>query len=433
MADRRHHCDVAIVGAGPAGLSAARAAASHGVRVMLIDPQPVPGGQVWRNDVRHGAPGPARSLRRELAAAGVPMLMQSEVAGHAGKRLFVRSGQVAVTVDYGSLVLATGARELLLPFPGWTLPGVTGAGGAQALAKQGWPMRGKRVLVAGSGPLLLAVADTLHRHGARVLGIHEQASMRALSMFTAGLWRWPGKAVQAARLRLSLWSVSYHAGSHVLRALGDERLRAVDLRIGGRTATVECDQLACGFGLVPNIELAQAMGCALDGGGPHAHVLVDRWQGSSVKCVFAAGEACGIGGLDCALAEGAIAGHAAAGRREAARALLPRRAHARRFATALNRRFALHDGLRALAEPDTIVCRCEDVRLSALSACAPGREAKLLTRCGMGACQGRVCGSALAELGGATRDGFRPPIFPVPLEVLAGFGGGLPADSSQEL
>ncbi|WP_411833376.1 FAD-dependent oxidoreductase [Pseudoxanthomonas mexicana] len=433
MAEHRHRCEVAIVGAGPAGLSAARAAAAHGARVLLIDPQPAPGGQIWRHDVRHGAPALARALRAGLEAAGVPMLLQSEVVGCAGRRLFVRSGAQAAQVDYDRLVLATGARELLLPFPGWTLPGVTGAGGAQALAKQGWPVRGRRVVVAGSGPLLLAAAATLRRHGARVLGIHEQAPARALAAFAAGLWRWPGKALQALRLRAALAGVPYRAGSHVLRALGDGRLRAVELRVGARTLTLDCDQLACGFGLVPNIELAHALGCALDhAGGRHAQVAVDDWQRTSVEEVYAAGEACGIGGVDCATVEGAIAGHAAAGRRQAARALLPARARARRFAAGLRRHFALHDGLRTLADADTLICRCEDVPLSALAGLAPGREARLMTRCGMGACQGRVCGSALAELGGAARGGLRPPIFPVPLEVLAGFGHDLPADPPQE-
>ena len=433
MAERMHHCDVAIVGAGPAGLAAARVAASHGARVLVVDPQAAPGGQVWRQDLRHGAPAPARALRAQLEQAGVAMLMQSEVVGHSGSRLFLRSGHEAASIDYGALVLATGARELLLPFPGWTLPGVTGAGGAQALAKQGWPLRDRRVVVAGSGPLLLAAAATLRRHGARVLGIHEQASRRAVAGFGAGLWRWPGKLVQAAGLRAALGNVPYRTGSHVLRALGDRALRAVELRIDGRDVTVDCDQLACGFGLVPNIELARLLGCELELSGAHAHVRVDQWQCTSVATVFAAGEACGIGGVDCALVEGAIAGHAATGRGNAARGLHARRRRARRFAERLQRHFALGAAVHALAGPDTIVCRCEDVPMSALSAYAPGREARLMTRCGMGPCQGRICGSALAELGGVVRDGFRPPIFPVPLEVLAGFGDALPAGQTQEL
>ncbi|NZA25096.1 NAD(P)/FAD-dependent oxidoreductase [Luteimonas sp. SJ-92] len=427
MAEPRLRCDVAVVGAGPAGLAAARAAAALGAAVLVLDAQPAVGGQVWREDALHGLPARAASARSALQALGVRVLTQAEVVGCAGNRLFVHAAQAAVAIDYDALVLATGARELLLPFPGWTLPGVTGAGGAQALAKQGWPLRGLRAVVAGSGPLLLASAATLRRHGARVVSIHEQAPAAAVSGFALGLWRWPGKAAQALQLRAGLWRSRYLAGSHVLRALGDERLEAVEVRCGARSRTIACDLLACGYGLVPNVELAQALGCALDG-APHPQVRVDGLQRSSVDGVFAAGEACGVGGVDCAALEGRIAGLAAAGDAAGAGALSPRRERARRFAASLQRHFALHDGLRRLAAPDTLVCRCEDVPLAALDGCAGAREARLAARCGMGACQGRICGTALAEMGRFPRDGLRSPIFPVPLEVLARFGDAPPPD-----
>ncbi|MCD9005896.1 NAD(P)/FAD-dependent oxidoreductase [Luteimonas sp. XNQY3] len=421
MSERRLRCDVVVVGAGPAGMSAAQAAASHGASVIVVDAQPQPGGQIWRHDVRDGAPPPSSTLQAALAAAGVTLLPQSEVVGSAGRRLFVRIGNDGATIDHEALVLATGARELLLPFPGWTLPGVTGAGGAQALAKQGWPVRGQRVVLAGSGPLLLAAAATLRRHGADVLGIHEQAALPAVAGFAAGLWRWPGKLAQALQLRASLAAVPYRTGSHVLRAIGDDRLRAVELRVGGRSIELECDMLGCGFGLVPNVELALSLGCALDDGTPHPRVIVDDVQRSSIAHVYAAGEACGIGGVDCARIEGGIAGHAAVGQARAARALLSRRARARRFAAALRKTFALHDDIRALADGSTLICRCEDVRLDALAGCDGARETKLMTRFGMGPCQGRICGTALAEIRGVARTGFRVPIFPVSLDVLSCF------------
>ncbi|MCA0392516.1 MAG: NAD(P)/FAD-dependent oxidoreductase [Proteobacteria bacterium] len=431
MAERRLDCDVAVVGAGPAGLSAARAAASAGARVVLLDPQPRPGGQVWRNDVMHGMP--ARSLALQAALRASPdttLLMRSEAVAAMKGTLFVHVDGDAVELHHAALVLATGARELLLPFPGWTLPGVTGAGGAQALAKQGWPLRGKRVLLAGTGPLLLAAGNTLRAHGAQVLAILEQAPLAEVAAFAAGLWRWPGKARQAAAIRAALWRTPYRCNSHVLRAFGEDRLRAVQVSLDGAIETVECDQLACGFGLVPNVELAQSLGCELAYDGAHPRVMVDDWQRSSVEGVLAAGEACGIGGLDCAEVEGAIAGHVAVAALDAARALWPRRRRARRFAADLQRRFALGDHVRALADDDTILCRCEDVPLSAIPEHMQGREAKLATRCGMGACQGRVCGTALAELRRVRRGGLRPPVFPVSLEVLAGFGQDDPANPS---
>ncbi|MCD9085241.1 FAD-dependent oxidoreductase [Stenotrophomonas sp. SY1] len=423
-------CDVAVIGAGPAGLSAAVAAAGQGARVVIVDASPQAGGQIWRNDVRFGAPAAARALREQVMVSGAMVLSRHEVVAASGGQLLLNGDAGAATLEYGNLVLATGARELLLPFPGWTLPGVTGAGGAQALAKQGAPMQGRRVVLAGSGPLLLASAYTLKRHGAEVVGIHEQATRQQLHAFAAALWRWPAKVMQAVQLRTALAGVPYHCDSHVLRALGDARVEAVELQRGNRTQTIACDQLACGFGLVPNIELAQLLSCDLHAQGRHAAVRVDEFQRTSVAGIFAAGEACGIGGVDCATVEGSIAGLAAANASGAARRLFPRRARARHFAALLGEHFALGDAVRRLADADTLVCRCEDVRFSDLAGMHDARAIKLKTRCGMGPCQGRICGPALAEIVDLPRTGSRPPVFPVPLNVLAALHAGTPTDSS---
>lgn len=413
--------DVAVIGAGPAGLTAAATAAGHGLRVALLDAQARQGGQVWRHDARHGAP---RAARAAIAALGdqVQWLAQHQVVATNGRRLLAESPHGAREIDATHIVLATGARELLLPFPGWTLPGVTGAGGLQALAKQGWSLAGKRVLVAGSGPLLLATAATLRRHGAQVLGVLEQASARELAAFAATLWRWPARAWQAARLRAQLTGVPYRCGSFVTHAFGEGRLRAVSWRDARGTHQLECDHLAVGYGLVPNIELAALLGCALDHVGTHPHVRVDALLRTSVPGVLAAGEALGIGGLAAARLEGILAGHVAAGELKSAHALHARRQRARAFAAQLARHFALDHRLHALANERTIVCRCEDVPLGALDDCPDARSARLAARCGMGACQGRICGTALAEMGRFPRGGLgRPPLFPVRLATLAGF------------
>ncbi|WP_369939181.1 NAD(P)/FAD-dependent oxidoreductase [Xanthomonas medicagonis] len=418
--------DVIVAGAGPAGLAAALAAAGHGRRVALVDLQTRAGGQVWRHDVTHAPPRLAARTLAQLAASRIEFLSQTQLLMAQDQQLLADGPQGARWLGYDALVLATGARELLLPFPGWTLPGVTGAGGAQALAKQGWPLAGKRVLVAGSGPLLLASAATLRRHGAQVLGIVEQASLRALAGFAARLpLRWPDKALQALRLRAELVGVAYHSGSVVLSAQGDGHLQSVRIDGPRGRRDIDCDQLAIGYGLVPNVELAQLLGCRLAHSGAHPCVAVDAQLRTSVAGIYAAGEALGIGGLDCARIEGAIAGHLAAGKGAAAQALQPRRRRARAFAALLQRQFALDPRIRTLAAPDTLVCRCEDVSLDALRGYRDLRDAKLATRCGMGACQGRICGSALTELGLAPRpddfsdDGRRPPLFPVRLEALA--------------
>ncbi|MGY0634308.1 FAD-dependent oxidoreductase [Luteimonas sp. A478] len=422
MGEQVRSFQVVVVGAGPGGMSAAVAAASSGRRVLLVDAQPAPGGQVWRRDVAFGAPAEADALQGRLEDLGVEQLRQAEVVGATGQRLVIRVDAQLLQVDFEALVIASGARELFLPFPGWTLPGVTGAGGAQALVKQGCGVRGKRVVVAGSGPLLLAAAATLHRHGAQVLGIHEQAGPAAVAAFTAGLWRWPGKLGQALRLRTILRGVPYRLGSHVVRAHGDAGLTAVDIVRAGRVKRVECDMLACGYGLVANVELAHALGCRLEDGAAHPVVPVDDFQGTSVAGIYAAGEACGIGGVDCARVEGTIAGLAAAGMPERARRLFGRRIRARHFASHLQRGFRLRDEVRALAEADTVVCRCEDVTCGELEGHRSDREMKLVSRCGMGPCQGRICGSAIAEMRGIRRGGFRFPIFPIPLAALSGVG-----------
>lgn len=423
MTESVRHFDVLVVGAGPAGLNAAAAAASHGVRVGLIDAQPRPGGQVWRHDVAAPQPSPAVGVLATISQHGVEWIAQAQVVQAGPECLLAETAQGTLRLHYRALVLATGARELLLPFPGWTLPGVTGAGGAQALVKQGWPMIGKRAVVAGSGPLLLAAALTLKRHGAQVLGIHEQASSAAVRGFALRLPRWPGKAVQALGMKLQLAGIPYRGGSVVVAAYGDARLREVEIDGPRGRERIACDHLAVGYGLVPNTELAESLGCRLELAGAHPAVAVDAELRTSVEHVFAAGEALGIGGRDCAQVEGAIAGHLAAGHSGPARAEQRKRRHARAFAGLLARSFALDPRIRSLADADTVVCRCEDVTLRELQGFASARDARLATRCGMGACQGRICGAALAELDPACVEspgaGRRPPLFPARLATLA--------------
>ncbi|GGA33891.1 FAD-dependent oxidoreductase [Dyella nitratireducens] len=410
--------DIVIVGAGPAGLAAAEAALAQGARVAWLDAQSAAGGQVWRKDIRYGWPRQAARVITEVVnhphATWMP---QTQVIAAEQNALLLQNEREGWRITYGSLILATGARELLLPFPGWTLPGITGAGGLQALVKQGWPLDGRRVVIAGSGPLLLAAAVTAKRHGAHVLGIYEQASDAAVHGFARKLWRWPGKALQAAVLRSQLAGIPYHCGSIVTRALGEHALERIEIDGPHGTQRIECDQLAIGYGLVPNVELAQMLGCAMKQEGAHPCVDVDTSQRTSVTNIYAAGELCGIGGRDCAWLEGRIAGLVAAGA-DIDASLLRQQRHARTFAAALREHFKLDPYIHDLAQPDTLICRCEDVPLQALKDYDDARSAKLATRCGMGACQGRICGTALAELGLFPRSGQRPPLFPARLASL---------------
>jgi NADPH-dependent 2,4-dienoyl-CoA reductase/sulfur reductase-like enzyme len=332
------------------------------------------------------------------------------------KRLRIETIDGSCDLSYERLILAPGARERFLPFPGWTLPNVMGAGGLQALVKSGLPIEGKLVVVAGSGPLLLAVAAYLRRKGAIIRTIAEQAPRSRVARFGLGLLGAPLKLTQAAGMRLALWDTPYRLGCWPTLAVGWDRLEAVSLTIGRRSWLEPCDYLACGFGLVPNTELPRMLGCAVRQGA----VAVDDWQETSVENVHCAGEATGIGGLDKSLVEGAIAGLAASDDRDGARARFPERDKARAFATSLDQAFALRDELRLLSRADTIVCRCEDVNYSQIEPFATPRAAKLQTRCGMGPCQGRICGAALEFLRGWPPDSIRPPILPARLESLSG-------------
>jgi NADPH-dependent 2,4-dienoyl-CoA reductase/sulfur reductase-like enzyme len=401
--------DALVVGAGPAGLAAAYRAALNGLRVTVVDDNPAAGGQIWRGEEAKPASREAQAWFEKLRSVDIQLITGARVFQQPapGTLLAETPGGVS-ELNYQHLVLATGARERFLPFPGWTLQNSMGAGGLQALVKTGLPIEGKRVVVAGSGPLLLAVAAYLRTHGAEVLVIAEQTSSLQLAKFAMGL---AGKASQAFDLKRQLRGVRYLSGCWVVAAHGDGQLESVTLSRGGNIA---CDYLACGYHLVPNIELAELLGCKIENGS----VTVNQYQQTSVTNVYSAGEATGIGGLELSLVEGEIAGLAIAGKHEEARGLFPDREQQRRFAARLNRTFALRDELKRLPAPETIVCRCEDVTFQRLSAHRSWREAKLQTRCGMGPCQGRVCGGAVEFLFGWRAESVRPPVLPVRVESL---------------
>jgi D-hydroxyproline dehydrogenase subunit alpha len=397
--------DIIVVGAGPAGMAAACAAAPSGASVAVIDLSPAPGGQIWRGSTA-GDSLASRWFER-FRAASVERFYETHVIDRPSDALLLcDSPQGALELSFSALILATGARERFLPLPGWTLPNVFGAGGMQALAKSGLPVEGKRIVVAGSGPLLLAVAAYLRRHGAKVPLIAEQAPPSRVFRFAARLLRHPWKLAQAARLQPG--AARYLTGCWPVRAEGAGKVESVTLRRGAATWSEPCDFLASGFGLVPNLELALLLGCRTARG----FVAVDEWQRTSVENVYCAGEPVAIGGVDLALASGEIAGHAATARRDQARRRFAARDRALGFAAAMERAFALRDELKLLPEPETLICRCEDVPLARLRGHAGWRSAKLHTRCGMGPCQGRVCGPAAEFLLGWPHDSVRPPLFP---------------------
>ncbi|RKE22781.1 FAD-dependent oxidoreductase [Streptomyces sp. TLI_171] len=446
--------DLAVIGAGPAGLAAADAAAALGLRVALLDAGARLGGQYYRHPapelgaarpekLHHGWAAFARLRDRLTANPLVDHLPGHHVwAAEAGEpwRLHATRGPEAgdrATVLARAVLLATGAHERHLPFPGWTLPGVVTAGGAQAMLKSGLVLPGRRIVVAGSGPLLLAAASSLVAAGARVPAIVEATSYLGYARGLPVLVGNPGKLAEGAShgARLLRHGVRLRRSSAVVEAHGTDRVTGVtvarlDARwqpVPGTERRIACDALAIGHGLVPQLDLAVELGAETVAGPDGAAALkVDAQQRTSVPGLWAAGETCGVGGADLALAEGVLAAHSVAGRPAPARELTIRRRR-RAFAALMAAAHAPGPGWTRWVTDDTDVCRCEEVparavreAVEALGA-ADARTVKLLTRAGMGWCQGRMCGPAVACLSGGPlgRPDSRPLSCPVPLAQLA--------------
>ncbi|REG52241.1 thioredoxin reductase [Paraburkholderia sp. BL6669N2] len=412
--------DIVIVGAGPAGLNAASAAARAGATVALLDDNPRAGGQIWRQGPGQAPQAPLRDFLTAISGqSAITHWPSTRVIAPLGSRglLLESAERGGACVSYERLILATGARERLLPFAGWTLPGVTGAGALQALIKGGVPVRGERIVIAGSGPLLIAALATARAAEARVAAVVEQASAFDVARFGTSLLATPGKLRQAVGLTRGFAGLHYWTGSIVEEALGDGRVEQVTIRRGreARRVVLDCDRIASGYGLVPNITLAQALGCAISEAG---EIVVDDDQRTSVEAVLAAGECTGVGGAELAGVEGEIAGLAASGAAEGRAALDAQRERWRRFGRRVETAFALRDAARTPPADATLLCRCEDVSIGEVRAFASWREAKLHTRCGMGACQGRICGTAANLYFGWQSGAPRPPFSPAQIGTL---------------
>ncbi|MFD6907735.1 FAD-dependent oxidoreductase [Streptomyces sp. NPDC060077] len=454
--------DLAVIGAGPAGLAAALAAAARGLRVTLVDAAPEPGGQFHRQPaagLRAEHPPHHRRrtwtrLRDGLAASSVRVLaehhvwcVERETDGMTVHALLGPEQEEPAEVRATAVLLATGGYETVLPFPGWTLPGVLTAGGAQAMLKGGLVVPGRTAVVAGTGPLLLPVATGLASAGVSVAALVESADPRRLARHAGALTgKLPEGAGYAARLLRH--RVPFLVRHTVVRAHGGDTSRPSGAGSGGDRLTgvtvaaldgrgrvrpgterrLPCDTLAVGHGMLPHTDLAGSLGCRLDGPA----VAVDREQRTDVPGVWAAGEATGVGGAALARAEGHIAGCSIAAR---LRGTVPDagewapaarvRARLRGCAAALDAVYAPPGHWADRVTDDTVICRCEEVTAGAVReslALGAGdtRTVKLLTRAGMGWCQGRICGPAVAGLtGGPPAPDRRPFARPVPLGVLA--------------
>lgn len=414
MSDRY---ELAVVGAGPAGLAAATTAAEAGCRVALLDSAAAVGGQFWRGT----DPRASLSAVDVMTGSAVWFVSAGPTTGLAAGFVVHLQGGGTVTAD--RLVLATGAYDRALPFPGWDLPGVVTPGAAQALLKRSGVRIGNRVVIAGAGPFLLPVAGALVTAGVEVAGVYEAGDVSRYARTLRTVTGARKKLREAARYAATLarHRVPYHARYAVIAAHGVASVSSVEVGrldrsgglVPGTVREIECDAVAVGYGFTPRLELPLALGCAtrLDCDG-NLVVTVDVAGQTSVPDVYAAGEVTGVGGAALAEVEGRLVGAGvavAAGHRsslsevELAR-LLGRRAGLRRFAALMHEVHAPPAGWPSWLRDNTIVCRCEDVPLDRIRAAVTelgatdARTVRALCRPGMGWCQGRVCGYPVAWL-----------------------------------
>jgi NADPH-dependent 2,4-dienoyl-CoA reductase/sulfur reductase-like enzyme len=448
-----------IVGAGPAGVRAAQALVAHGLRPVVIDEAPRWGGQIYRQP-----PAGFTRTGRELygfeaqRAQGVHSAMQglldridyrpdTLVWGAEPGRLDVLAQGKIASQPFSQLIVATGATDRVLPFPGWTLPGVYTLGAAQVALKAQACAIGSRVVFAGTGPLLYLVAWQYAKAGAQVAAVLDTATMAAKAAALPALLRQP--AVLAKGLYYMAWlrahGVPLRQGVRLLRAEGDESVQALHWADARGQHRIDCDALGFGYALRSETQLADLLGCRFEFDAQQQAALPvrDAAGRSSVTGVYLAGDGAGIQGADAAEWAGeraalALLQDAGIAVDEArARALEAKLARSAVFRRGLERAFPLPAGWAARAPDDLVVCRCEEITAGELRACVQDSGAremnrlKALTRVGMGRCQGRMCGFAAAhiladacgrELADVGRLRGQAPLKPLPIAALAAQG-----------
>ncbi len=463
--------ELAVVGAGPAGIEAATAAALTGVEVALIDSSPKAGGQYFQQmpdpfqcDDQSDHHAQAMQLLKRLQSTSVRMLHDTLVWGiFEGSKpgtwcLTLHGPDAPVRLNARAVVLASGAFERSIPFPGWDLPGVITAGAAQRMIKNQRVLPGRRAILSGTGPLQLAAAAHLVEAGVEVVAVCESATgllWRSIPYLPA-IWGQWGRIREGFRYMRTLAAagVPYRLGWAVTSARGGNRVdeaTMAKLDSNGKPLPKSeiiqaADTVVVGYGLWPSTELCRILDCELEYQPRRGGFIPRRNEAMETSCsgVYVVGDCAGVGGAEMALIEGRIAGRSAAvrlGRMTERSALLAtsreRRALRReqRFARMLGDLFSPSPSLYGLADANTIICRCEQVTLGQIrEAISYGAQSvndvKNLARTGMGNCQGRTCGSIVAQIlaaetGGTVEDGqyfkVRPPVHPLLLGVIEEF------------
>jgi len=454
-------CDIAVIGAGPAGTNAALVASRHGLTVTLLDEQPKPGGQVWRAksaaildapDTPESVAG--RQLRQSLQNSAVTHLgdtrvWQIEHSVDGWVLHMLHHGQVS-SLRARALVIATGAREFVQPVPGWTTPGVLGLAGATALFKQELALPGKRTVVSGTGPLVFFVAAEIRRLGGEVAAVITPNSRGDWLRAVPAMARRPDLLLRGARWVTDLmlagvpihWrhAVSEVEGGNSVEAVGFRKLDAEWSPIGQARRT-EADSLCLGNGLIPAIETAQLAGVPLEHRPDLGGWLPKRGEDgkTNVPGLFLCGDGAGIRGAAAAEIDGRLTGlnaaqHLGADTLAERDGLRPAYTRAARFGMAMTGLSMPRKGLAQLTTEETIVCRCESLTRATIAAEITGgagstNAVKSGLRAGMGACGGKFCQSAVARMiasaegrdeGDVPPPTARPPLRPVPVAALAG-------------
>lgn len=408
---------IIVIGAGPAGLAAAEAASRNGTDVALIDSASRKGGQYWRHrtSVKGYRSNRADQLFAKIEGASSITHISEATVWSIEKEVelfrvnYLQGGQES-SLTAEKLILATGAYDRSLPFPGWDKPGSMTPGAAQALLKGHGVLAGKRVIVAGTGPFLLPVVTGLAESGAEIVGLFDAHSPLRWLMSPQALLLNPGKfgeLIYYAKL-LRKYKILPRA-KRVISSFEDgvATVSRIDSRFSLRSQGAqryEVDVVAVGWGFLPDLSLGGLAGCTerVDTDGTTVFV-VDGEQRSSHKNIWIAGEATGIGGADLSLLEGEIAGLSASGQ-AINKSIRRNRLRKKIFADALKRTYPVRDGWRSWPQESTTICRCEEVKLGEIQdsvtelGAEDSRTAKLFTRAGMGLCQGRVCSRNVSEL-----------------------------------